>query len=218
MKLRVLLPCQSCDREDHVLVELGAAWWEWDCASCGARNEVLTHVNFTLGWRVLERSKVEYVDNNDYSMSIVLAAMAVDTEVARLYFKWRRIDCMREERRRPTDEELDAEYRSLGTNVADKIKRVARLLYSDGIDGFVRSSPALASQIAQGYPSLNIGSLPKDIQEAIFWPRNRVLHAGFLDYDADDAKRITNVASMVLALFKEMDQSRQRTPGATASP
>jgi hypothetical protein len=43
----------------------------------------------------------------------------------------------------------------------------------------------------------------------VFWPRNRVIHAGYLEYEAEDAERITNIASMALNLFKHMDFARR---------
>jgi hypothetical protein len=208
VRLRITLPCAACDEANPVNVELMATWWEWTCPACGEANKLLTSEKNSLGWRVLEKARGEYVDNKDYSIAIVLAAMAVEADIARLFFKWRRIDTLRTERRQPMDEEIDREYRELGTNIATKIESVARMLTPAGIDAFAKASP-LGEQIGAGFPSLTVGSLAEDIQTTVFWPRNRIVHAGYLDYTADDARRITNVAIMVLALFKEMDLARR---------
>jgi hypothetical protein len=207
MKLRIMLPCQFCDERRRVNVELMTAWWEWSCPACGEANAMLTSETLTLGWRILEKARGEYIDSRDNSMTIVLAAMAIEAEIARLYFKWRRVDSMRFERRVPTDQELDEGYRGLGSNIADKIESVARLLFPEGIDVFAATS-ALAEPIKAGYPSLKIGSLATDLQQTVFWPRNRVIHAGYLAYEAED-ERSTNIASMALDLFKHMDLARR---------
>ena len=68
---------------------------------------------------------------------------------------------------------------------------------------------ALAERIEAGYPSLNIGSLATDLQQTVFRPRNRIIHAGYLAYEAEGAERITNIASLALDLFKHMDLARR---------
>lgn len=183
-----------------------ASWWEWPCASCGNENSILSSEKWTLGWRMLEKAKTEYLTSSDYSTSIVFSAMAFEAELARLYFKWRRIDTMRSGRM-PLDEEFEDDFRQLGRTIAERIERVAKLLDPRGLDQFARESE-LAERIEVGYPTLNIGSLASDIQQSVFWPRNRVLHAGYLDSTREEAKRVHNVASMGLDLFKRMDLAR----------
>lgn len=180
MKLRVTLPCFTCHKANSVNVELMAAWWEWVCPACDKPNQVLTSEEYTLGWRILEKARREYLDNRDYSMAIVLAAMAIEADIARLFFKWRSIDVMRTETRRPTDEELDVEYRALGTNIATKINRVARLLAPAGIDAFAEASP-FGKQIADGYPSLTVGSWPKTSRRLCFGPATASFTLDFSD-------------------------------------
>jgi hypothetical protein len=113
VKLDLALPCQECGRDDAVKVPLMAAWWEWTCAFCGADNSILSSEKWTLGWRILEKAKTEYLTSKDYSTSIVFSAMAFEAELGRLYVKWRRIDTMLAGRM-PLDEEFDEEYRNLG--------------------------------------------------------------------------------------------------------
>ena len=95
---------------------------------------------------------------------------------------------------RLSDEELEEEYRDLGRDVRDKIGEVARLLDPRGIDEFARTSD-FAKRIDEDFPSLSVGSLAAMIQQAVFWPRNRILHHGFLDHSAEEAKRksLTNI-------------------------
>jgi hypothetical protein len=85
----------------------------------GGANSILSSEKWTLGWRILEKAKNEYLVSSDYSTSIVFSAMAFEAELARLYFKWRRIDTMRSGRV-PADEEFDEEYRQLGRTIAER--------------------------------------------------------------------------------------------------
>lgn len=222
MKFELPLPCQQCGARDPVNVPLMASWWEWRCARCGHDNSVLSAVEWTLGWRVIEKAKSEYLAGGDYSTSIVFAAMAVEAELARMYFKWRKIDFdhgmiagMRPMGARLSDEDLDEEYRSLGRSIADRIDEVARLLDPRGIDGFARTTDLAERIDGDDFPSLSLGSLAADIQRAVFWPRNRILHAGYLDHSAEDAKRACNVASVVLDLLKRMDAARNPRPSTS---
>lgn len=207
MNFALELPCQTCDLTEPVIVPLMAAWWEWTCANCGSQNSIQSSEKWTLGWRILEKAKSEFLTNQDYSTSIVFSAMAFEAELGRIYVKWRRIDTMGSGRM-PLDEEFDEEYRNLGRTIAEKIERVTELLDPRGFDAFASDSE-LADRIEIGYPTLSVGSLAADIQRAVFWPRNRILHAGYMDSTEEEAKRVHNVASIGLDLLKRMDSARR---------
>lgn len=192
-------------------VPLNANWWEWSCSECGHENTVLSAAGWTLGARILEKAVFEYLENGDFSTSIIFSAMAAEAELARLFFKWREIDALRQGRS-TSEGELEEAYRHLGFNIAEKIEAVSRLLDDRGIDKFARVSK-LSERIENDFPSLDLGSLAEGIQKAVFWPRNRILHAGYTDYGLEDAKRANNIARLSLELLKEMDGARRaRTP------
>jgi hypothetical protein len=132
MNFALALPCQTCDMREPVIVPLMAAWWEWTCANCGNQNSILSSEKWTLGWRIFEKAKSEYLTNKDYSTSIVFSAMAFEAELGRLYIKWRRIDTMRSGRM-PLDEEFDEEYRNLGRTIAEKIETALPMDTEPGI-------------------------------------------------------------------------------------
>jgi hypothetical protein len=96
MRFELSLPCEGCGARDPVNVELMASWWEWRCERCGYENALLSATEWTLGWRVFEKAKSEYLAAGDYSTSIIFAAMAVEAELARMFFKWRKIDFFHE--------------------------------------------------------------------------------------------------------------------------
>jgi hypothetical protein len=212
MRFQPALPCQRCGAGDPVNVPLNAIWFEWTCPRCEYENAVLSPTGWTIGGRILEKAVFEYHENADFSTSIIFSAMAVEAEVARLFSKWRKIDTMQHEVRVPSAEELEEGYRRLGRTITEKIEGVGRLLDDRGIDEFARTSE-LRKRIESDFPSLSIGSLAEDIQKAVFWPRNRILHAGFMEYQQEDAKRANNIARLTLELLKEMDTARRPADG-----
>jgi hypothetical protein len=221
MRFELSLPCEGCGIRDPVNVELMASWWEWRCEQCGYENALLSATEWTLGWRVFEKATSEYLAAGDYSTSIIFAAMAVEAELARMFFKWRKVDFIQEMivgLRPPgnllSDEELDEEYRGLGGTIAERIDRVAGLLDPQGIDAFAGATDLAERIDGEEFPSLSLGSLAADIQRTVFWPRNRILHAGFLDHSAEDARRVCNIVTLVLDLLKRMDAARSPRPSS----
>lgn len=216
MRISLPLPCHTCGIRDPVLVQLDGPWWEWDCPGCGASNALLSSVDWTKGRLILERA-AQYRQQADYASSIVFSAMALEAELARLYFKWRRQDAATEWIAhggppidpRPTEAELEREYRYLGRTISKKIGRVGHLLDERGVDEFARHSD-LAERIENDVPGLNIGTLATDIQQAVFWPRNRVVHVGYTAYDETEARRAESIVSVTLDLLKQMDRARRR--------
>jgi hypothetical protein len=214
MKIALPLPCQGCRSREPVLVALDAVWYEWTCAECGTANSILSSLDWTKGKRILERA-TQYREQGDYATSIVFSAIALEAELARLFFKWRRIDHLREMiahtrpyEPEPTDEELEVEYRQLGRTIAERIESVCLLLDERGIDEVARQSD-LATPIEDDFPSLNLGSLARDLQRAIFERRNRVVHTGYTGHDESDARTAQNCADVAISLLKQMDARRR---------
>jgi hypothetical protein len=211
MRVRLELPCQWCKTRREVDVELSATWWEWTCPECQAPNSLLTSTEFTIGRRVLARATEEYLSRADYTMTIILSAMAFEAEMARLFVKWTYIDALKDAlvtMTVPDDEAIEEGYRRLGRTVADKIEAVAKLMNPNGIDAFV-AGHELGQRIGTEFPSLNVGSLAADLQRGLFWPRNRILHAGFTGYTKEDAIRCYNIALMGISILLALDQDRR---------
>jgi hypothetical protein len=146
--------------------------------------------------------------------------MALEAELARLYFKWRGIDAglaaVRDGTQppwagpipKPSDEELEEELRRLGP-INGKIEAVSLFLDPRGIDKLAEQSD-LADRIKNHFPSLKIGSLAKDIQRAVFWRRNRVVHAGYTEHGDGDARTAQICADVGIRLLKQMDLERRK--------
>ena len=160
-----------------------------------------------MGVLLLARSHYELTIEGDYSMTIILAAAAFEAQLSFLLRKWSRIDKGLEDKTFK-DEKIDEMLRKYGT-IAEKIEEVCRSLDSRGIDEFVCSDDELWKGIETGFPSLHIGSLPRDFQVTVFWPRNRILHNGFAKFGRDDANRIYSIADIGLRILRKMDGARR---------
>jgi len=158
---------------------------------------------------LLEKSRNELLQEKDYPMAIVFAAMAVESELSRLYGKWKEIECImpgREFNR----EECETELRSF-ISIDRKIEGVSKFLVGSGIDDFVGSRPELEERASKYFRSVRVGSLASDFQKQLFWPRNSVLHWGDVKYSYDDAAKCFTFAELGLHIFRAMDGHRRAT-------
>jgi len=199
----VSVECQFCGHAEDVNVALADAWWEWTCGDCGQSNSVLT--SGRIGSKLLHRARFEFTKREDYSLTAVLAAMALECEASYLFQKWRRID-ERALRWKASwkDEELETEYRRLGPSISDKLNGVARLLSGSPLSDF-EPTPALAAELDR----VDGGDDPaRFLQESVFWPRNRVLHWGHMSFAAEAAERCFKIAVLGIRLLGEMNDQR----------
>jgi hypothetical protein len=175
-KVPLQLECSQCKEPASVKIHLDATSFDWTCHKCGFHHPSLLGLDMTIGFLILERSRYEFSIEQDFSMAIVMAAMAFDSELSRLFGKWKQIDS--EKAGKVFDrEECEKELRDFKT-INRKIEEVSKLLVGKGVDGFVSWCPELYGMISTGFKSIRIGSLPEDFQKQLFWPRNKVLHWG----------------------------------------
>ncbi len=207
MKIPLKLKCTKCETQARVRIHLNATSFDWKCPNCGLDHPSFFETNVTMGYLILERSRDEYFEQ-DYSMSIVLAAMAFECELSRLFGKWRKIDT--EMTGSTFDQKnCEQELRDLRT-INQRIDAVSALLVSKTMDEYVETTQQFREVIEQRFSSLNIGSLPKDFQEALFWPRNNVLHWGDTSHTEQDAARCFTIAQMGLSILTSMNRERKK--------
>lgn len=210
MKFPLQLSCQQCGQSSSIEFHLDDDSPEWVC-QCGQTNYLVFGLDFSVGYKILLRSEGEFRHRKDYSMSIVMSATALDCELSRVFFKWKQIAALRANRE-PDDEAIERMLRRF-KSMGQKIEKVCRLLDEKGIDEFVRSSDDLRDTVANGFPSLRIGSLAKDFQEKVFWPRNAILHAGYTKYGEQEAARCHSFARLGLDILRQMDEAKRKTLG-----
>jgi len=172
-------------------------------------------LDVTVGALLLARSYYELTVEKDYSMAIILSAAGFEAELSRLFGKWKRIDQGLEGKEHFSDEEIEKMLLTLPTMIDRRIKEVCRLLDARGISDFVRSDDELRQTIEDRFHSLRIPTIAKDIQTTLFWPRNKILHAGFANYGLDDASGCYSIANVGLRILKKMDLARRKKLNAT---
>lgn len=156
--------------------------WQWTCERCDKDNDIPAAVEWTLGWRILEKATYEYLTRLDYSSSIIFSAMAFEAELACLFFN------------------------------KDRINGVAQLLHPAGIEDFVRSDSEILEAVTERFPSLNLGTLAHDFERAVFWPRIRILHTGFTDYGEGAAKTAATLLAWFLISLGEWTSEGDPSP------
>jgi len=209
MRIPVTAKCQELDCDEVV-----SGWFSATESSvsvscpCGHKGSGSLGSGLTIGRLVMMRARYEYVRIQDYSLSIVLAAMAFESELARLHHKWKRIAAA-DAATYPSDQELDDLLRKY-PNIANRINLVFSLLHSRGLEGFLEANAEVAKAIAANFPSLDIRDLAKSIQEKLFWRRNRILHLGYARYDAEDAMRCMNISELGMDMLEALDLERNK--------
>lgn len=209
MKVPLQLECRECQAPATIKLHLDATSFDWRCSNCGCYHPSFFGTNVTIGYLVLERSRYELVREEDFSMAIVMAAMAFECELSGYFGKWKQIDAEKAAGifgRKQCEKEL----RDLKT-IERKIDAVSKLLVGKGMDDFVSSCPDLRQKIDEEFTSVRVGSLPKDFQTELFWPRNLVLHWGDTKHSQDDAARCYSIARLGLSILHRMDKERRST-------
>jgi hypothetical protein len=203
MKIPLDTECDECGIVT-IHVDLGRSASDPRCPKGHELPCILT-TSVPVGHMIWRKAQYEFHHNRDYSMTIVLAAAALESEVSRLHKKWEQI--------RGIDngdwidgETLDAKLRSYKSIVV-KIEGVAALVHPRGLQNFLDNSDGLRETIAKGFPSVGVSTLASDLQKLLFWPRNRILHAGYGGHTEADAIRCLNLALLGLRVFQEMDRS-----------
>lgn len=201
------LQCHNCKEPCTHKVHLDQSSFDWVCPKCGFEHSAFLGLDIAVGVLLLEKCRYELIQENDFSMAVVFAAMAFEAELSRLFIKWKAIECI------PTGRELDREkcereLRHFNTT-SRKIEGVSQFLVHSGIDDFVRSKPDLRTQITTGFESVRVGTLAADFQQYLFWPRNKVLHWGDVKNSHEDAVRSYSIANLGLTILHEMDLVRR---------
>ncbi len=209
MKIPIGVHCVCCAKENAIRIELHDPSISFVCTECGMQNEGPFGLGFDVGDRVLQRAHFGFHSNRDYSMSIVLSAMAVECQVSHLHHKWEQIGAMLSSVM-VGDAELDERLRRY-QNAATRLEHVAQLMYPSGLDDFVVSRSELTKTIRNGFPSLGLRQFAIGFQQALFWPRNRILHLADMRYGEADATRCFNLAALGIHIFQELDLEKRKS-------
>jgi hypothetical protein len=152
---------------------------------------------------LIERAKQELI-NGDVTLAILLSAVAVETETAHLFVKWRGIDSGKLLGNQTPEDKKNwqsewANMRSIGR----RLEELSRFLTRKPFDEFARLRLDLLKPALTDYPPAT--SIKDFFQTELFDRRNDVVHYGKIDFDEADGRKCLSLASALLELFHAMD-------------
>lgn len=203
MKVPVSVCCEVCGQ---VNTFMSTATFDLPDVSCPCGAKIFGVGDVPIGPGLLARAQYERTNAQDFSLAIVIAAMALDCEMSRLYVKWRRIDGLQDPTGVPDDETLEKEIRDMRGGAVGKLDRVAELLVDSETGQFVSEATTLSTWRPAG---LTKKTYVQDLQEKLFRPRNRILHFGFLAFDDAAAKCAISAAVDGIYVCSAMDHVRR---------
>ncbi len=160
--------------------------------------------------RIFNRSLKE-LNSSDFTLSIILSAMAVECELARVFVKWKEIELgLPLEITRADRASWDVQLRKW-TKIALRFDNVCEFLTDQDFDGFIANNINLLKSVQQRHPeSAKYGSLKKFFEKHLFWKRNRIVHLGDIDFTQSDAESCRRTAETLFQTISEMDFVRRR--------
>lgn len=205
MKSSITIPC-ACGKQMSLGISGSALPEEAVCASCGRTTYLIAPLGNVPTMLLMERAKYELAQN-DVTISILLSALAVEAEMAYLFFKWKGIDSGKlSQEQTPQDrkqwEDEWANMRSIG----NRLEELSLLLPKKPFDEFAQQNmnplkPALAGRD----PATSI----KDFFQAQFFEkRNNIAHYGEIDFENSVGEHCFLLATTLLKLLRVMDEIR----------
>lgn len=208
MIIPLSLNCSECGSKCAVEIQLKGKIPPFKC-KCGYVNTGFLGNSVTVGVQIWFRAHHELWEKKDFALSIVLSAMALDCDLARLHHKWTSIQHLEKNRVDISDEDLDASLRKLNA-IDQKIEHVSGLLFPGGMEAYIKSVPEIDAQIQKAFPSLRQPPIAKAIQKSLFYPRNAILHLGKAARTHEEALRCSNVAMLGMHILNQMDNVRRK--------
>ena len=168
----------------------------------------------TVSVRVWYRAQAE-LRQQDFTLCIILSAMAVECELAHVFFKWKKIDQQMSNLKMdmtPTQAQLDAwedQYRKWA-RITQKLDEVFQLLTGIDFDSFIGTRPTLSQQLLTSHPELEDISPKKFFEERLFWKRNAIIHFGRVDCGEPEAASCLKLALSLYTVLMDADQYKYR--------
>jgi hypothetical protein len=155
---------------------------------------------------ILSRAATELLKNGDWTLAIVLSAMAIECDLAFLFMKWKRID-----KDLPTDADQEGwenEWRDI-RGIAAQLEAISVLLTGKSFDVFVYQNIARLTTIRAKYPTFMSAASAKVLfVEELFSRRNKIAHFGKIDFEQPDAEVCFELATRLSKILAAMDAER----------
>jgi hypothetical protein len=181
------------------------------CPKCHSTIWLVEPLGNVVGMAILGRAAKE-LKNGDWTLAIVLGAMAVECDLVYLFMKWNRIDLMSARTPNDADDEgWEKQWRDDVRTVAARLDKVSGLLTGQPFDSFLSQNSGLLQAVHARYPASKGAASPKDffIKE-LFHRRNRIVHFGEIDFQRPDAEMCFTQATTLSQILAAMDAQRRR--------
>lgn len=180
-----------------------------NCPKCGKSAHPIDPLSVSVtAERLLYRSKAE-LESGDYSLSIIIAVMAVESFLTRLFLKLKGMEQYAAGFNFPTPAEeaqWDKEFPRSGgfPKPADFVSQNAMCMT---FDEFVKGNSD-ASKIFSTLSNTGSAGPTQYVQGELFKRRNRIAHWGYVNSNKADAELCYTIAVAVVSLLREMDRSK----------
>jgi hypothetical protein len=179
------------------------------CDKCGNPAYLLDPLSVSVtAERLLYRSKAE-LENGEYSLSMVIAVMAVESYLTRLFLKFKGMASYAATFNLPTLAEeaiWEKEYPRSG-GFSGPAGFISQKLAGTSFDEFVNKNPT-AKNIFSSLPNSSNATPTQYFQEELFKRRNRIVHWGFVNSSKADAELCHTIAIALVSVLREMDRSK----------
>jgi hypothetical protein len=193
MKIPFDLLCDKCGKNVHANLDIASPNPDIVCP-CGKtkfRCLVGSTGSQSFPGLVLDRAWYE-LENGDYTMTILLSAIAVET-VPSVYALW-------------WNPPLD-----LPRDVVPRISKICRELYPGGIEDFIGREHRLSKWLVFDFreDALRLFGHPRaianKIYDTIFVPRNAIVHSAKFSFSQGEATKAWNVAVFFYRIVRAME-------------
>lgn len=152
------------------------------------------------------------LQQDDFTLTIILSAMGVECELAYFYIKWKGLDfAMANDVPFPDDvkkEEWAEEWRNF-KNISRRFDEVSQLLTGVKLDSFLMTNGNLVKGVDAAYPTAkNFASRKEFFRQELFDRRNKILHRGKIDFQEAEGKMCFELATALFQIIKAMDLDR----------
>lgn len=205
MNSSITIPC-ACGKQINLEIS-GSGLPEYArCAACKASIYLVAPLGNIVTGLMMERAKQELA-NGDTTIAILLSAMAVEGEMAYLFFKWKGVDLIPSGISPNKAEQDKWEYDWAGMrSIGKRLDELSRFLTDRNFDAFaLQNKSLLATALSTHDPAT---SLKEFFQEQFFEKRNRIAHYSMIDFPKSDGERCFSLALSLLRLLNAMDKQR----------
>jgi hypothetical protein len=204
--MRVPLPvtCPAC-KEQFALDVRGSGLPEYTkCPRCGAQSRNLWPLGNAVTILLMERAKQELA-GGDVTIAILLSSMAVEGEMAFLFFKWKGIDAAKFPHAVTEADQKGWDDAWKGfSSFKTQLDAVSKLLTYEAFDKFALQNRGWLLPQLKGFDPAT--GIKQHFQSHFYRTRTRVVHYGEVDFQKPDGERCFSLAWALLKLLHAMDR------------